>query len=93
MDQRSGRGCGVGGNGDHVDVATAEHHFAVVQGEDREVAALTDAAAWLELRADLAHDDAAGGDGLAAIGFDATALRIRIATVLRRCFVVIFAQN
>ena len=38
----------------------------------------------MELRAALADDDRAGGDGLAAVRLDAAVLRIRVAAVLGR---------
>ena len=68
---------------DDVDAATfaIEFDHAVDQREQRVVGALADAAAGVELRADLAHQDVAGDDLLAGEFLDAAPLAVRIAAV------------
>ena len=86
-DPASGRSLALGGSRDHVDAAVlagVEMDDAVGDGEQRVIAALTDVAAGVELVADLADDDVAGDDRLAAELLDAAALTVRITTVTRR---------
>src|SRR5262249_46326241 len=61
-----------------------EGDLAVDEREERVVLTEADVLASVERRTDLADDDAAGGDVLAAEDLHATALRRRIATVARR---------
>src|SRR5687767_10068549 len=72
--------CGGGGLAD-VDLAALELDLAVDQGEDRVVLADADVEAGNELRAALAEDDGAGGDGLAAVSFYAEVLGVGVAAV------------
>ena len=58
-----------------------EIHHTIHQGEQGVVLALTDVDAWQHSGAALADQDGTGGDGFAALGLDAQALGIGIATV------------
>ena len=68
-----------------------ELHLAVLKGEEREVTALADVLAGMNLRAALADDDRAGLEELAVVGLDAEVLRIGIATVTGRCVSSLFS--
>src|SRR5688572_5936272 len=67
-----------------VDLAALELDGAVLEREDRVVAAEADVEAGLELGAALADDDRAGADRLAAVRLDAAVLGVAVAAVLRR---------
>src|SRR3954463_3387566 len=73
----SGRGCQLA----HVHLAALEFDLAVDQGEQRVIGPAADIETGVKLRAALADDDRPGGDGLPAVGFDATVLRVGVATV------------
>src|SRR5688572_11338388 len=66
----------------HVSLASLELDLAVLQREDRVIAAQADIEAGMELGASLADDDGAGGDELPAVDFDSSVLCIAVATVL-----------
>ena len=77
----------LSGGGDDMDAAVlagVEVDGAVGDGEQRVIAPLADVAAGMKAIADLAHDDVAGDDRLAAELLDAAALTVRITTVARR---------
>ena len=62
---------------DRDDLAVLDElHFAVLQGEEREVATLSDILAGMDLCASLADDDRAGREGLPVIGLYAEILRV-----------------
>lgn len=80
-------GLALGGGGDDVDAAIlagVELDGAVGDSEERVIAPLADIAAGMKTIADLADDDVAGDDRLAAELLDAAALTVRITTVARR---------
>src|SRR5580692_865561 len=58
-------------------------HDAVDQGEQREVLAQAHIAACMDRRADLAHENTAGGHLLAAVHLHAALLRVRVPPVAR----------
>ena len=58
-----------------------ELDLAVLEREEREVAALADVLAGVDLRTALADDDGASLEGLTVISLDAKILRVGIATV------------
>ena len=72
---------GVCGNDRHDLAILDELHLAVLEGEEREVAAAADVGARVDLGAALADDDRTGLEKLAVIGLDAEKLRIRVAAV------------
>src|SRR5688572_7129767 len=76
-----------------VDLAALELHGAVLQREDRVVAAEADVEAGLKLRAALADDDRAGRHGLAAVGLHAAVLRVAVAAVLGRALSLLMSHN
>jgi hypothetical protein len=69
---------------DDVDLAAAKAHHAILEREQGAVPALADAETSLEAGPTLANNDAASGDGFAAVGFNATTLSATIATVAGR---------
>ncbi len=74
------------GFNDRDDLAVLdEFHLAVLEGEEGEVATLTDVLSGVDLRAALADDDGAGLESLAVVSLDAEILRIGIAAVTCRC--------
>src|SRR5262245_15585220 len=68
----------------HAPALAVEHYKAVHQCKQRVVLGPLDVQARVELRAALPDDNAPRGDVFARVGFDASALGIRIATVPRR---------
>ena len=62
-----------------------ELDLAVLQREEREVAALADVLAGMDLRAALADDDGACLEKLPVVGLDAKVLRVGVAAVAGRC--------
>ena len=72
---------GVCGNDRHDLAILDELPLAVLEGEEREVAAAADVGAGMDLGAALADDDRAGLEGLAIVGLDAEKLRVRVAAV------------
>ena len=58
-----------------------ELHLALLESEEREVAATTDVGAGVDLGAALAHDDGTGLEKLTIISLDAKVLRVGIASV------------
>ena len=82
----------LGGGGNHVNaglhLAVADillvRHGAVHQGEQGLVLAQADGFAGVELGAQLAHQDVAGLDHLAAVALHAEALAVAVASVAGR---------
>ena len=72
---------GICGDDRHDLAVLDELHLAVLEGEEREVAAAADVCAGMDLGAALADDDRAGLESLAVIGLDAEKLRVRVAAV------------
>jgi hypothetical protein len=64
-----------------MNLAALEFNLAVDQCEDGVIATDTDVEPGVELRSALAHDDAAGGYELTAVGFYTAILRVAVATV------------
>ena len=79
LDEASGR---RGVRLSDVHFAALEFYVAVFEREDGVIAAYADIEAGVELRSALTDDDGAGGDELPAVGFDASVLRVAVATVL-----------
>ena len=70
---------------DRSDLAVLyELHLAVLEGEQREVAAAPDVGAGMDLGAALADDDRAGLEELAVVRLDAEVLGVGVAAVARR---------
>ena len=67
---------------DRYDLAVLDElHLALLESEEREVAATTDVGAGVDLGAALAHDDGTGLEKLTIISLDAKVLRVGIASV------------
>src|SRR5688572_31249288 len=75
-----------------VDFAALELDGAVLEREDRVVAAEADVEARLELRAALADDDRARPHRLPAVRLDAPVLRVAVAAVLRRALTLLLCH-
>ena len=61
--------------------AALELDFSIGKGEESIIAADADVKTRAELGAALADDDRAGGDDLSAVGFNASVLRIAVASI------------
>src|SRR4051812_20390498 len=76
----------------HVDLAALEFDEAVLEGEDRVIAAQAYVKAGVELRAALADDDRPGLHRLPAPDLDPTILRIAVAAVFGRALTLLMCH-
>src|SRR4051812_39710676 len=83
---RRQRWAGERSGSDHVHAAAfaVELHDAIDQGEQGVVRAQPNAAAWMELGADLPHQDVAGDHLFSGVALHATSLPVGIAAVAAR---------
>src|SRR5437762_1176922 len=79
--------------GAHVNLAALELHSAVLERENRVIAAQPDIEARLEFGAPLADDDRAGEHLLPAVGFHAAVLGVAVAPVPGRALTFLMCHK